>query len=209
MFEISSERMLPKFLLPCVVLFFLMLCTFSCQQEYTPKPMAYPRLELPKKAYENYFNPDCPFQFKKPVYATVDHNPSITHKQSNDRCWMDLDFQTIGAKMHLSYKAVASIEGLAQLIEDDYKLTAKHMKKAEYIDKRAIATANGVYGLFADVGGNAASHMQFFVTDSSRHFLRGSLYFNSTPNFDSIRPAIQFIKTDILEMIDSFEWKAD
>lgn len=122
---------------------------------------------------------------------------------------MDLDFNTIGAKMHLSYKEVSSRKALAKLIEDDYKLTAKHMKKAEYIDKREIATENGVYGLFADVGGDAASHMQFFVTDSSRHFLRGSLYFNTTPNFDSIRPAIQFIKTDILEMIGSFEWKED
>ncbi len=179
----------------------------SCNDEYTPKPQAYPKLDLPNKAYENYPNPDCPYSFEKPTYAVIDLEPSIAFKNSQDKCWMNLDFPTIGAKMHMSYKPVQSREMLMKLIEDDYKLTSKHIKKAEYIDKREIRTANKVYGLFADVGGDAASHMQFFVTDSSRHFLRGSLYFNTTPNFDSIRPAIQFIKEDVLHLLDSFKWK--
>lgn len=182
---------------------------FSCQEEYTPKPKAYPRLELPEKAYELYPNDGCPFQFEKPAYTEVDKNPRISFKQEADYCWMNLDFKSIDAKIHMSYKSIPSREVLRKLIEDDYKLTAKHMKKAEYIDKREIASSKGVYGLFADVGGDAASHMQFFLTDSSRHFLRGSLYFNSTPNFDSIRPAVDFIKADLLHMIDTFEWKEE
>lgn len=182
---------------------------FSCQEDYTPKPTAYPRLELPQKGYEQYPNDGCPFKFEKPTYTKVDKNPRISFKSKGDQCWMNLDFESLGAKIHMSYKSIPSRDVLRKLIEDDYKLTAKHMKKAEYIDKREIASTNGVYGLFADVGGDAASHMQFFLTDSSQHFLRGSLYFNSTPNFDSIRPAVDFIKADLLHMIDTFEWKEE
>ena len=63
-------------------------------------------------------------------------------------------------------------------------------------------------GIFYELGGNTATALQFYVTDSNRHFMRGSLYFNTKPNRDSLRPAIQFLKKDMLKMIRTLEWQA-
>jgi len=64
-----------------------------------------------------------------------------------------------------------------------------------------------VYGMFSEVGGNAATNSQFYLTDSTKHFLTGSMYFYAKPNFDSILPAASYIKEDIRRIMESFEWK--
>lgn len=182
--------------------------SIGCQQSYVPKPIAYPRMELPVKGYQPYDLMECPFEFEIPNYTQINTTPGIKLRESDDYCWMDLEFKGMDAKFHISYKEVQrDYTRLTQLIEDAHKLRAKHIKKADYIDERTIATDNKVYGLFSDIGGNAASQMQFYVTDSVEHFMFGALYFNSTPNYDSIQPAITFIKEDILHLLDSFEWK--
>ncbi len=186
---------------------FLLAFGFGCQQTYTPKPTAYPRMILPEKGYQAYENEGCPYAFEIPHYSNVDKAPYTRQKGEKDKCWMDVVFDDLNARFHISYKEINKQVKLPNLIEDAYKLTAKHMKKAEYIDERVIETDNEVYGLFSDVGGNAASSMQFYLTDSTHHFLYGSLYFSETPNYDSIRPAIEFIKSDMLHLIESFEWK--
>ena len=96
---------------------------------------------------------------------------------------------------------------LEKLIEDAHRLTFKHTVKAEYIDELPISTANGVYGLFYDVGGNAASSIQFFLTDSTRYYIRCALYFNTESNADSLAPVIDFVKKDAWYMINSLKWK--
>ena len=191
-----------------VFLVLLLLMIASCSNNnYTPKPVAYPRMELPEKIYKHAPNEGCPFVFDIPVYADVDRNPALRKKNEIQDCWMDIVFEDLNARFHLSYMEIDTDEKLIALIEDAHKLTSKHIKKAEYIDQRQITTDNGVYGLFSDVGGNAASSMQFYLTDSLDHYLFGSLYFSTTPNYDSIQPAIKFIKTDILKLIDTFEWQ--
>jgi len=180
----------------------------GCQQNYVPKPTAYPRMILPDKAYQPYELVECPFEFEIPTYSSINTSPNVKLQEADDYCWMDLEFGDIDAKFHLSYKPVQNdYTRLTQLIEDAHKLRAKHMKKADYIDEKTIATEENVYGLFSNIGGNAASQMQFYVTDSVEHFMFGALYFNSTPNYDSIQPAITFIKDDILHLLDTFEWR--
>ncbi len=181
----------------------------GCSREYTPKPKAYPRMDLPEKAYQHFKNDGCPFAFDIPQYAEVEKEPDLRHKNEGEHCWMNVVFKDMNAKFHLSYKEINDKAKLAMLIEDAHKLTSKHIKKAEYIDQRNIATPNKVYGLFSDVGGNTASSMQFFVTDSIQNYLYGSLYFSTTPNYDSIQPAIEFLKKDMLHLIDTFEWKEE
>ncbi len=186
----------------------ILLSLNACSSDtYTPKPKAYPKMDLPAKVYQHYSNEGCPFVFDIPTYANVDRSPDLKRKNEDQDCWMDIVFKDLNARFHLSYMNVEDHTKLMNLIEDAHKLTSKHIKKAEYIDQRQIMTDKDVYGLFSDVGGNAASSMQFYLTDSTDHYIFGSLYFSSTPNYDSIQPAIQFIKTDILNMIETFEWQ--
>lgn len=193
----------------CLFIGFLGLLLVGCAQDFTPKPKAYPRMVFPEKAYAHFENEGCPFSFELPVYAKVDTEPHLRKKNENDHCWMDIVFDTLNARFHVSYKDIGDKVKLTTLLEDAHKLTSKHVKRAEYIDQRPIATEAGIYGLFSDVGGDAASSMQFFLTDSVQHYLYGSLYFATTPNYDSIQPAIKFLKEDMLHMIESFEWKED
>lgn len=182
---------------------FLMLIVFfsSCEENYSPKPRAYFRIELPKKNYQNYAS-DCPYTFAYPTYAKV-----ITDNRPNsEKCWINIDYPQFDARIHISYKHVE--KNLAKYLEDSRTLTYKHIVKASDIREDIVTDdSSKVYGLIYDVKGDAASPMQFYLTDSTQHFLRGSLYFNSAPNYDSILPVLEFIKKDVYYMMNTFEWK--
>nr|MCU0395129.1 hypothetical protein [Chitinophagaceae bacterium] len=95
----------------------------------------------------------------------------------------------------------------SKLVNDAYNLTYKHTYKASAIDDSLMTTPNGVHGVFFRVAGNAATANQFFLTDSSRHFLRGALYFDVTPNEDSLQPVNQFLLEDMRHLVNTFRWK--
>lgn len=108
----------------------------------------------------------------------------------------------------MSYTAIDAANPLDKLIRDSYKLTFKHTVKADYIDETNVSGKNPhVNGILYDVGGNAASAVQFYITDSSRHFLRGSLYFYASPNADSIAPAVDYFRKDVEHLIETLKWK--
>ncbi len=189
-----------------LAIFSLVIISACGEENYIPKPKAYHRLMLPEKQYQKAQIPDCPFEFDIPQYASITKDTLFFNQPPSDPCWMDISFKGMNGKIHISYKEIGNQNKLPKLIEDAYKLTAKHIRKAEFIDDR-IFHKDDVHGLIYDVGGDAASAVQFFLTDSTTHFLRGALYFQSKPNYDSIRPVVDFIKTDIQQMIDTFEWK--
>jgi gliding motility-associated lipoprotein GldD len=120
---------------------------------------------------------------------------------------MNITFPEYNAAVYLSYKEINAKHNLSKLIEDAHTLTYRHSIKADYIDEGTIKSRNNVYGLYYDVGGNAASNIQFFVTDSVKNFIRGSLYFNNEPNADSLAPVINFVRKDIEHMISTLKWK--
>jgi len=64
-----------------------------------------------------------------------------------------------------------------------------------------------VHGAFFKVEGNVATASQFFLTDSTKNFLRGALYFNATPNQDSLQPVNSFLVEDMRHLINTFRWK--
>jgi gliding motility-associated lipoprotein GldD len=174
---------------------------YSCNEDYTPKPRAYFRIDLPEKQYQS-FDTTYPFKFDHPVYSQVipDTRPNA------GLYWMDLDFPKFNGKVHLSYKKLNN--DLQKHIEDSRTLTYKHSSKATDIRENVIVNDSAkVFGLIYDVKGNAASALQFYLTDSINHFVRGSLYFDAPPNNDSIAPVSNFVRQDIIRMIDSFEWK--
>ncbi|MCK5169644.1 MAG: gliding motility lipoprotein GldD, partial [Bacteroidales bacterium] len=112
----------------------------------------------------------------------------------------------LNGKIHISYKTIDN--NLNQILEDTRKLVYKHTIKADAInEKMFIKPEKKVYGILYEIEGNAASPMQFFLTDSINHYLRGALYFNVEPNKDSLAPVLDFVREDIIVLIESFEWK--
>jgi gliding motility-associated lipoprotein GldD len=178
---------------------FVLLAIISCEEEYSPKPFGYHRIDLPEKVYVSR-DFDCPFRFES-------LNQTIVQKRDEKDCWFNLHYPEYGATIHLSYQKIVS-EELNTHIEDSRKLAMKHIVKADDIKEQFFSNeAKKVFGLIYDMEGNVASNYQFFLTDSSEHFFRGAMYFNMRPNADSLQPVIGFIKTDLQYLIESFEWK--
>ncbi len=189
-----------------MTLLFFLLSTFllaSCEDEFTPKPKGYFRISLPKKEYTKFAPADCPFSFEIPASYSAIVRDTDAHAEP---CWMDVRFPQFQGTLYVSYKEVNG--NLKKLMEDSRTLALKHIPKASGIEEQAIQISeNNVYGTRYDVKGNAASPIQFFITDSTRNFLRASLYFNAQPNADSIAPVLNFISTDIDHMLATFHWK--
>jgi gliding motility-associated lipoprotein GldD len=140
------------------------------------------------------------------VYGKISQDANL-NKEENAPYWLNVEFPDIGATIYLSYKPVTAQEPLSKLIEQSYKLSYAHDIRADYIKNPEFKTKNGLTGVFYSVGGNAASAYQFFVTDNKQHFLRGALYFNTTPNADSLRPASDFLKKDIEYLVETIQFK--
>ena len=180
----------------------------TCHVDYTPKQKAYPRVIFPERKYELYDPKECPFKFEKPVYAQVLRDTTyFGNKLRSDQCWLNVYFPSLNGVVNLTYKDINDTMRLEHLVEDAHKMAFKHTKKANYIDEIKIDNAHGVGGILYDLGGDAASNVQFFLTDSNRHFIRGALYFYSSPNADSIAPVLDYVKADVKQMLKTFEWK--
>jgi gliding motility-associated lipoprotein GldD len=176
---------------------------FSCHDaNYSPKPRGYFRIDFPKKEYKLYEGGNCPFKFEYPEYASVD----IDSDRDAQPCWLNVQFRSLNGTLHLSYKEIK--ENLYKYTEDSRSLTDRHMLKASAIDETPIKNiSKHLYGLKYNIEGNTASAVQFYITDSVHHFLRGSLYFNLPPQIDSLEPVIRFVESDIDHLINTFSWK--
>lgn len=186
--------------LPAIVFLFILLS--SCKESnYSPKPRAYFRIDFPEKSYQVYQN-DCPFEFDIPQYTEIKNDQS----RLSEPCWLNLHFNNYGAVLHMSYKEVEN--NLKEYLEDSRNLASKHIVKASAIDEKLILRDNTkVFGLVYEIEGNTASSLQFYLTDSTHHFLRGALYFNASPNEDSIAPVLSFVKEDVYHLINTLKWK--
>ena len=174
---------------------------FSCQEDTPyPKPRGYFRIQLPAKSYLT-FDTIYPYKFEYPVYA----KPRF--KNGGEDHWLNLDFPYFNASIYFSYKPVK--DNLEAYINDAYTLVNKLIPKADAIEKKIYDDKDKqVFGVVYTIeGSQAASVLQFFLTDSTRHFVRGALYFNNPPNNDSLQPVIGFLNEDIRHLIETFEWK--
>jgi gliding motility-associated lipoprotein GldD len=173
----------------------------SCGPTPVPKPRAFFRIDLPEKEYQE-FNENYPYSFEYPVYAIVKTDPS----PQAEPWWINIDIPEFKASIHLSYKKVDN--NLAEYLDDTHKLLTRHIAKATGIREDMVAnTDENVYGIIYHIRGvGVASTCQFFVTDSTNHFLRGALYFNVVPNNDSLAPVIEFLKEDIQHLVTTLQW---
>jgi len=184
--------------------FVLLLFITACQNHnYSPKPKAYFRIVFPKKDYITFTKP-VPFTFKYPTYAAMERDESRDAKKN----WYNLHFKQFNGFLHLTYYDVSGKSEYDEMVEDARKLAFKHTIKASAIDQKIINYPDRkVYGIYYAIEGNTASSVQFFLTDSAKHYFRGALYFNERPQYDSIEPVVKFIKKDIDTLISTFRWK--
>ena len=182
---------------------FGILLIISCKHDFQPKPRGFFKIDLPEHSYKTFDSANCPFTFKIPVYGQMvpDIDPNA------EAWWMNLVFPNMNAVLHLSYKRITNDSILYKAIEDCHKLTYKHIAKAEDIIENEITNNNGACGLVYELNGETASGMNFYVTDSTKNFLRGALYFNAKTVPDSLAPALDFLKQDLNILIGSIRWR--
>lgn len=174
----------------------------SCDGNYTPKPRGYFRIELPKKEYTKLDSAGFPYSFEYPTYVKI--IPDWEKKV--EPYWVNLYFKGHRAVLHMSYKRIQG--NLPELLEDARTFVYKHTIKADAITETSyVNEERKVYGTLYDIAGNAASVEQFYLTDSTRNFVRGALYFYSRPNKDSLAPVIAYFRKDIVKIIDTFQWR--
>lgn len=179
----------------------LMLLT-ACEADYTPKPRGYFRIDLPRQNYLPYEKANH-YLFEYSSKAIVE--PKTGEGSQDD--WYTIHYPDFKADIYLSYKQINS--DLPVFLEDARTMALKHLPKASSIaDSLILMPGSKVYGMVYYINGKGvASPMQFYLTDSTNHFVRGALYFNFRPENDSVAPVIQHIKSDILHLVGSLRWK--
>jgi gliding motility-associated lipoprotein GldD len=187
----------------------MIMCVFavvSCNSDYTIRQRGYYRIDFPKREYRLFNTPGYPFSFEYPVYGEVVKDSTFFEATPENPYWVNIDFPQFSGKIYVSYKEIGKND-FDKLVNDAFNLTYKHTYKATAINDSLMRTPNGITGIFFKVGGNAATARQFFVTDSIRHFVRGALYFDATPNADSLGIVNDFLEQDMKHLINTLRWK--
>lgn len=173
----------------------------ACQNHATPRPRGYFHIQLPEKNY-TLLDSVLPYSFEYPAFARIENDLS----PQAEPYWINVFYPKFKARVHLSYKQVD--ENLYELLEDNIRLAFNHSLKADAIDEHLfVDEERHLYAMMFEIKGNAASPLQFLATDSIRHFLRGSLYFHTRPNRDSLAPVIDYITEDVAHLIETLKWK--
>lgn len=192
------------------VILLIIFCLSACKDTSIPlpKPRIYPKVEYPVKEYQNFINNSCPFSMTIPTYFKFKQDNNKIKSEEEYNCWFDLICNELNTNIHMSYVPLNTRADLDEMIQDAFEMVDKHNVKASYRDEVAINNPQkNMYGLVFNIDGPVASPTQFFLTDSTSHFLRGSLYFNDVVNRDSIAPIYNFLEVDVSKMIETLEWK--
>ena len=181
----------------------------SCKEEtiFVPKPRMYPKVELPSKSYRSFDTSFCQMTFDIPTYTRFEQDKYYFDEKPVDPCWFNLHFDQLNGTLYCSYIPIGSRKHFDNLIDESFRMVEEHNSKANFRKEESILNRYGVGGLYFSLGGEVATNMQFVLTDTTDHFFRASLYFNTEVAPDSIRPIYQFVKDDVDRMIESFQWK--
>jgi gliding motility-associated lipoprotein GldD len=197
----------------------------ACNSPYVSKKRGYYTIELPERRYQKFDQPGFPYSFEYPVYANIIQDSTYFDNNPENLYWRNIDFPQFHARIFLSYKEIGGkamykikqpngqykdsfvINVFDKMVADAFTLTNKNNVVSNAINDSLIHTPNGIGGVFFKVGGNAATAKQFFLSDTVKNFIRGALYFDVTPNADSLRPVQDFLQTDMEHIINTFKWK--
>nr|WP_262892177.1 gliding motility lipoprotein GldD [Euzebyella saccharophila] len=173
----------------------VMVCLLGCKEDVLPKPKAELRLEYSKPVVAGVETEKFTFQYNDLAQLKRDKNNSLI-----------LRYPEMKGEIFINYKEVGG--NLEKLLSDAQKFSYEHSVKADGILEQPFINEDAkVYGMFYEVSGDAASQAQFYVTDSTRHFVTGSLYFYTKPNYDSIYPAAVYLRKDIRAIMETLKWK--
>ena len=203
---------------------FLVAILSGCNSSYTAKKNGYYKIDLPTRNYQRFDNPDFPYSFEYPVYSNIVRDTAYFDSLSNNPYWLNIDFPQFHGKIFVSYKIIGGtslykvkkngsyldstgINSFEKMVNDCYNLTYKNDVKAYSIDDSVMHTPLNITGIFFKLSGNVATAKQFFLSDTTKHFLRGALYFDATPNEDSLRPINDFLQEDMKHLINTLRWK--
>ncbi len=199
----------------------------ACNSPYVSKKQGYFNIPLPDHKYQEFQRPGFPYSFAYPTYGTIVQDSTYFDNTPENSYWINIDFPQFDARLFLSYKEIGArsiykvktsggnyrdsfgLNSFERMVNDAFTLTSKNEVVASYIKDSSFTTASGISGVFFKVGGNAATSQQFFLSDTTRHFLRGALYFSATPNADSLRPVQEFLHKDLLHFVETFRWKGE
>ena len=209
---------------PGFICFLLCIQLFACNSPYTPRERGYFRIDFPERKYRTFDEPGYPYTFEYPVYGVIARDSSLFDENPDNPYWINLDFPEFHGRIYLSYKTIGgqsvykvkgekgyrdsvvrnTFEGLR---EEAFRMTYKHRLKASGIVDSPLYNPQGIAGIYFKVEGNAATARQFYLTDSTGHFLRGALYFDTAPNSDSLSVVNDFLQEDMLHLIQTLRWK--
>ncbi len=208
----------------CFILIACCIFIAACSSPYVSKKRGYYNIELPQRSYQKFEQPGFPYSFEYPVYANIVQDTTYFDNNPENSYWRNIDFPQFHARIFLSYKQIGgnalykikqanglykdsfAINVFDKMVADAFTLTNKNNVVSSSINDSLIHTANGVSGVFFKVGGNAATAKQFFLSDTNRNFIRGALYFDVTPNADSLKPIQDFLQADMDHIINTFKW---
>ena len=204
----------------------MLMLLMACNSNYTSRKKGYFKIDLPEHQYQVFNKQGFPYSFEYPVYATVIQDSTYFDSTPENNYWINLDFPAFNARLFMSYKIIGGLApykikqadgsykdslGVNQfdlMVNDAFNLTNKNDVIASSIKDSLIRNLNGISGVFFKVGGNAATASQFFLSDTTKNFIRGALYFDATPNADSLRPVQEFLRNDLEHLISTFEFKS-
>ncbi len=203
---------------------FSFISLLSCNSSYTSKKQGYFKIDFPKREYVKFDNPGFPYSFEYPVYAQVVKDSSYFDSSSQNPYWININFPTFNGKIFISYKNISGTSiykvksaagyrdslgknNFQNMVNDSYNLTYKNDIKAYSIEDSIMHTPNNITGIFFRLSGSVATAKQFFLSDTVHNFLRGALYFDATPNEDSLRPVNAFLQEDMMHLINTLKWK--
>jgi gliding motility-associated lipoprotein GldD len=174
----------------------------ACGGEFTPKQKGYNRIDLPEQTYKEL--PDTlPYTFS--ISNSAEVSPHNSPYATPD--WIDIRYPEFNAEIQITYIPITKESMFGSLIDDAHKLTAKHQIKASSIDRVQLNSPEGQAVTIFELEGEVPSQIQFYVTDSTDNFLRGALYFRTSTKNDSLAPVIEFIKRDVIVLVNTLEWK--
>lgn len=185
------------------IIVFGVICTalIGCGQRSVPKPYGYYRIAIPDTAYTQYAPTGFPYAFSLSDNATV-----RLHPHEGEAYWIDIDYPTLNTTIHCSYKPVHG--NLRALSRDAQEFLYKHATIATSIPEQGFENpAAHVWGVYYELNGNTATPIQFYLTDSTRHFFRGAVYCNTIPNQDSLAPVYDYMRADVRRLMESFTWQ--
>ncbi len=186
-----------------VLLAFLILNAFACKDPApVPKPPTYLNINFPHHSY-SIVKGDCPYEFK---LASLYNYKTIENSNFNS-CIQEINLGPLNGSLFLFYIEIPSKDSLPDIINMANDKVDEHKIKADKIEFEQIIDAkNRVFGTFFELKGNVATNFQFYLTDSSQNFVRGEVILNCRPNYDSLRPSLDYLKVDLLELVHNFKW---